>query len=346
MWVIIAEDGNERRHRPLLRKLLDSREGPVRIASAYVTETDLLLAVANQKVQLLTSLLRMDVISGATSLESLRSLIESGVQCRCLSEGPRLHGKVYIFGEQYAVVTSANLTKNALNSNIEVGVQLTGPNVHELSDWFDKLWKKANSFGLAQVSKWQKETAGLRREFWDLRRKAGEKLTLPNEGRSSDHSPEELRDLFDNANQFFLCNTDRVQGERTPSGGYELEEQMHGRSFAAAWESFKFPAHMERVQRGHAIFMFAKGVGIIGIGRAKAGHQILKPNAPDRIRNFEYEDSTPEWRVPVDWLAWRRDSDACRWTGTGLNLTFLDVSEDQHSQLRAAVKKHFLRKRS
>jgi hypothetical protein len=344
MSTVIVENGRDRQHRPSLRKLLETTKGPVRIASAYVTDTELLFGIKNRTVQLLISLLRMDVISGATSLESLRLLIESGVECRCVSNGPRLHGKVYMFGDDYAVVSSANLTKSALNSNIEVGVQLRGTDVGELTNWFDTLWKAADRFDLAQASKWQKETASLRREFWALRKKAGEKPMLPNEGVSEEHTNQELRDLLDNATQFFLCNTDRVQGERTPAGGYELEEQMHRRCFAAAWESFRFPVHMDRVQRGDAIFMFAKGVGIIGIGRAKAGREILKRSAADRIRNFDYEDNTPEWRIPVDWLVWREDRRACRWSGTGLNLSFVDVSEEHHSDLRNAVKKQFVGK--
>src|SRR5271165_6596311 len=78
------------------------------------------------KVRLLTSLVRMDIVSGATSLACLRSLIKAGVECSCLSRGPRLHAKVYIFGDQSAIVTSANLTTNALDRNIEVGVHVTG----------------------------------------------------------------------------------------------------------------------------------------------------------------------------------------------------------------------------
>src|SRR5436190_1168544 len=113
MHKVIVENGRNRQHRQRLRNLLETTKGAVRIASAYVTETDLLFGINNREVQLLTSLLRMDVISGATSLESLRSLIESGVHCRCLSDGPRLHGKVYMFGDDCGIVTSANLTKSA-----------------------------------------------------------------------------------------------------------------------------------------------------------------------------------------------------------------------------------------
>jgi PLD-like domain len=342
MDTVIAEDGSQRQHRQLLRNLLETSEGPVRIATAYITERDLLLGITTRNVRILTSLLRMDIVSGATSLESLRSLIEMGVQCRCMSDGPRLHAKVYMFGEETAVVTSANLTRSALDSNIEVGVQLTGSAIHELTIWFDSFWAKARPLDVMQVSRWQELTVGLRRDYWDLRKKASAGPTLPNEAPPVGESPDELRALLDNAKRYFFCNTDRRQGERTPSGGYLLEERMHRRGYAAAWESFIYPTHMKKVERGDAIFMFAKGVGIIGIGCAKGKLQILEPSESDRIRKFDYEEITREWRVPVDWLDWRDDGDAC--LRKGLNGTFLDVTEDQHSDLREAVRSHFLGK--
>jgi hypothetical protein len=337
---VFAEDGNHRQHRQCLRNVLETTKGPVRIASAYVTDTDLLFGATDRNVRLLTSLLRMDIGSGATSLESLRSLIETGVQCRCLSDGPRLHAKVYMFGDESAVVTSANLTWSALDKNIEVGVQLTGSAVLDLIVWFDALWAKSRRLDVKQVSDWQEQTTALSREYWALRKKAAAEPTLPNEALPTDHSPIELRDLLENANRFFFCNTDRRQGERTSSGGYFLEEEMHRRGYAAAWESFIHTTHMDKVERGDAVFMFAKGVGIIGIGCAKARRQILEPSDPDRIRSFDYEEITREWRVPVDWLDWRHDGDACRCKS--LNGTFFDVTGDQHSDLRDAVRRHFL----
>jgi hypothetical protein len=275
MHKVIAEDGSHRQHRQWLRNLLDTTEGSVRVASAYITDRDLLSGIKNRNVHLLTSLLRMDILSGATSLESLRALLEAGVQCRCLYDGPRLHAKVYIFGDQSAVVTSANLTTSALDWNIEVGVQLTGSAVEDLTGWFDAFWTRAHRLPVTEVTEWQQQTDTLRREYRELRKKAGALPALPKEAPPFGESPEDLRELLDNADRFFCCNTDRRQGARTPTGGYELEEKMHKRGYAAAWESFKFPSHMDKVKRGDAIFMFAKGVGIVGIGYAKAEREIL-----------------------------------------------------------------------
>ena len=141
---LIAEDGGQRLHRRRLQDLIESTQGTLRVASAYVTDRDLLTTLKNRKVCLLTSLSLMDIASGATSIDALRSLIKSGVECRCLPERPRLHAKVYIFGSSSAVVTSANLTGSAFDSNIEVGVHIRGENARQLTAWFDGFWRKAH----------------------------------------------------------------------------------------------------------------------------------------------------------------------------------------------------------
>ena len=115
---------------------------------------------------------------------------------------------------------------------------------------------------------------------------------------------------------FFVCNTDRRQGECTATGGYALEQEMFNRGFAAAWEDFRFPDHMKQVERGDAIFMFAKGIGILGIGTAKGRCEKLSPGNPDRIHNVAQKDNiTFEWRVPVEWLMEWTDEAACPGAG-------------------------------
>lgn len=145
--------------------------------------------------------------------------------------------------------------------------------------------------------------------------------------------------LFEDANQFFVCNTDRRHGERTPTGSYRLEEEMYNRGYAAAWETFKFPGHMEQVGPGDAVFMFAKGVGIIGIGRAKTVCETLEPGDADRVNTVDYKNDV-EWRVPVHWLDWRDQEDAYAWKSP--NFTFWNVSDESYANLREGVRQHFL----
>lgn len=330
MLDVIAENEKSRRqHRTRLLDLLKKTDGLVRIASAYVTDTDLLAGLGTRNVHLLTSLSRMDIITGASSLDSLRLLIEDGVHCRCLTRGPRLHAKVYIFGEEWAVVTSANLTWNALDSNIEVGVQLGGSAVNELGLWFDTLWNRSIPLDPKEISRWQQDTNGLRSEYAALRKKAATKQMPRSEARPALLSPKQFDSLFDKENRFYVCNTDRRWSP-------VAEKRMRQRGYAAAWEDFRHPSHMQGVEPGNAIFMYAKGVGILGIGQARSSHEVLQPGNPDRLR----KGSTPEWRIPVNWLAWEDDDgDAFLWKSP--NVTFFEVSDDKYRALRDGIERHF-----
>jgi hypothetical protein len=323
MLTLIGTESAERQHRNKLRNLMKQTSGTVRIASAYVTDKHLLSGIKDRDVRLLTYISRMDIIAGAMSLNSLAALITSGVQCRYISKGPRLHAKVYLFDDQSAVVTSANLTQRALDKNLEVGVHLSGAAVTQLIGWFDMLWNKAEKMDLAILDKWLQETEQERTKYLALRKMAEKQPPL------STGSSTELLDLFETGNRFFVCNTNR-------RNSHEDEKRMHEQGYAAAWEPFHFPKRMGEVEKGHAIFMYAKKVGIIGVGRAKGRCQILKPGDPDRIA----PGSTPEWRVPTAWLAWKENSDAYLWKGQ--QGTFFELSGDLLKAASDDIKKHFL----
>lgn len=339
---LILEDGSSHRwHRQRLDELLSCTDGPVWIASAYVTDRVLLRGIRNRETRLLISLLPMDVASGATSLEAIGWMIRSGIECRVLPDRPRLHAKTYIFGSTKAVVTSANLTSNALESNLEVGVEVEGELVTHLRKWFDRLWQFAQPLTESQLLNLQSKTASLRREYMKLTKSSASRFAEVVTPPMNELLTDSLKHLFTSANHFFICNSDRRQGARTTTGGFALEEGMHNRGLAAAWESFKFPSHMQEVEPGDAVFMFAKGVGIIGIGVATAPHEILLPHDPDRLRNFENEQNTIEWRVPVKWLQWTDEAGAYPYKSP--NFTFWNITGAEYDDLRQAVRSHFLR---
>jgi hypothetical protein len=58
----------------------------LRIATAYVTDTQLLSDLKTRKVHLLTYRSKMNLITGASSLNSLIKLVKASVQCRYISE--------------------------------------------------------------------------------------------------------------------------------------------------------------------------------------------------------------------------------------------------------------------
>jgi len=116
-------------------------------------------------------------------------------------------------------------------------------------------------------------------------------------------------DAHDSSSRVFWCNINRGAG----AGGNSLERRMHARRFAAAWTAvdhpvgtFNYPDHMRRVRGGDLIFMYANGLGVIGVGRAAESRlEVLFPDHPDRPRAFATEGENEEaWRIPVEWLAW------------------------------------------
>lgn len=337
---LILEDGSsQRKHRQHLNNLLAATKGTLRIASAYVTDRQFLIRISDRERRLLISLSPIDIAFGATSIATLEALIKSGVECRRLPERPRLHAKVYIFGNSHAVITSANLTSSAFDLNIEVGVEVNADQANQIVTWFDQLWEKAVRLTQTDLSKLQKDIAPIRKELEKLKKQTRVKLQNPNDHKTRVGLTNTLLDLFTKANQYFVCNTDRKQGERTVTDSYVLEEEMHNRGFAAAWERFKFPTHMKQVKNGDAIFMYAKGVGINGIGIAKGECETLAPNNPDRIHNVAQKDNnTVEWRVPVHWLKWADEAGAFQWKAP--NRTFWNVTGDK--DFRDNVKNHFL----
>jgi hypothetical protein len=335
----VLEDGSPARlHRARLDALLASTKGTIRVATAYVTDGKLLGRPDHRERRLLISLTPMDVASGATNLGVLASLITTGVRVRVLPSSPRLHAKVYAFGLSRAVVTSANLTERAFGSNIEAGIEVPIERVPLIVDWFDELWRRASTLTVGELSKLENRTRALRAQYRRLKLKAQARLRLPRRPTQETGLHHPLKELFTPSRRCFVCNTDRLDGRRTPTNGFLLEEKMHDSGFAAAWEEFKFPNHMEQVKAGDAILMFARGVGIIGIGIAKGPYKTLLPGDPKRLGAGPWLSKVTEWRIPVDWLEWDQ-ADAFRCSGQ--RATFYDVSGLKYDALRAGVLKHF-----
>jgi hypothetical protein len=124
-----------------------------------------------------------------------------------------------------------------------------------------------------------------------------------------------LRQAFQNAERVFWCNTNRGGG----AGDNSLEQLMHDMHFAAAWTwgdgtpqagTFNYPEHMQSVQCGDVIVMYANGFGVIGIGRATdGGLEVLEQDDPERMRDYATEgQNAEEWRIPVEWLVWDEDN--------------------------------------
>jgi hypothetical protein len=335
--VIVELPGRSRSHRDLLHQLLASTTDEIRVASAYVTDRELLLAGKGRNRKLLTSLDPMDIASGATSLECLRALLQSSVDIRYHAIHPRLHAKLYLFGVSDAVVTSANMTRNAMESNLEVGVKVSGQGVKELNDWYEQLWHGAERLNMKKLAALSDQVSSLRREYSKLRADAAKRFEIPRQ--KPKRFASSLVQAMNEGKKFYLVNTNRRYDYRTETGGYGMEESMLDQGLAVVWESFNFPGHMSAVQPGNVILAFAKKIGIVAVGVAKSGCEIISGESDKRIRPFK-EYPYPEWRVPTHWIVRVDDVGALPYRDAP-NASFIDVSGDQYSELRESVVDHF-----
>ena len=85
--------------------------------------------------------------------DALRLLIKNGARIRGVQ---KLHAKLYLFGNNQAVVTSANLTDAALLHNHEFGFVTDEANVIErCHEYFDMLWKQAGpDLNIVTLDEW------------------------------------------------------------------------------------------------------------------------------------------------------------------------------------------------
>ena len=72
-------------------------------------------------LEVITSANLANFISGSLDVEAIKTLLNNGVQ---VLNYQNLHAKIYLFDNKRALVTSANLTNNALFNNYEYGLLL------------------------------------------------------------------------------------------------------------------------------------------------------------------------------------------------------------------------------
>ncbi|MEY8838668.1 phospholipase D family protein, partial [Cribrihabitans sp. XS_ASV171] len=103
---------------------------------------DRLLSLNPARIQVITRFNLDDFAEGVSDIAALRMLLDAGAQVRGVR---KLHSKLYLFGNR-AIVTSANLTKAALDSNHEFGLVTDDVLIMATCRaYFDELWQRAAS---------------------------------------------------------------------------------------------------------------------------------------------------------------------------------------------------------
>lgn len=132
---------------------LDSSE--LRIISPFIKDRALarLLVAKPNAVSAITRFNLSDFADGVSDIAALRRLLEYGATVRGIKN---LHAKMYLFGSQRAIITSANLSEAALNRNHEFGVISEDPDVIvACRQYFDGLWLHGGTdLTLPQLNIW------------------------------------------------------------------------------------------------------------------------------------------------------------------------------------------------
>jgi hypothetical protein len=140
------------------------------------------------RLRLLTDVRSSNVLEGSLDLSALRLFQSSIANCQIINL-PRLHAKVYVADESYALVTSANLTPSGLDSNLEYGVGLTDADlIRQVRSDLERYAALGNALDTERVLELEKVADDLKAEFQEvqksrarnLRRRFDEKLKAAN----------------------------------------------------------------------------------------------------------------------------------------------------------------------
>lgn len=107
-----------------------------------------------QGIRVVTRFNLDDFVAGVSDMSALRALLDRGASIRGIRN---LHSKLYLFGEDRAIVTSANLTVAALTRNLEFGFVTSDPGViTNCHNYFDSLWSRAgDDLELTRLTEWE-----------------------------------------------------------------------------------------------------------------------------------------------------------------------------------------------
>lgn len=139
-----------------LEAALGGDASTVRIASPFIKlgAVEGLFSEVSPLFRILTRFNLDHFREGVSDISALRRLVELGAQVRGVQ---RLHAKLYLFGADHAVITSANLTEGGLRKNHELGVIAEGGALpRRCVGYFDGLWEKAGpDLVISTLDEWE-----------------------------------------------------------------------------------------------------------------------------------------------------------------------------------------------
>ena len=159
VWLV---DGNWRK---TFDESIAGNLGDIRIICPFIQRRvveSLLKTALPPSLLVITRFCLSDFCDGVSSISALKVLLEHGAIIRGVKN---LHAKMYIFDTRRAIVTSANLTDAALDTNHEAGFVTDDPDiVRSCTSSFSKLWARSgHDLTLDRLSDWERDINEARR---------------------------------------------------------------------------------------------------------------------------------------------------------------------------------------
>lgn len=201
------------------------------------------------KFQVITRFNPAAFLEGVSDTAALRLCLEAGAQIRGIKN---LHAKAYLVGSDRVIVTSANLTEQALVRNHEFGFSAQDAEiVATCHDYFDGLWKRAGKdLTIAQIDVWEGEVASWKSSGKIIPVPSGFKDEGVDLGFSS--GVEAAPDRVNSAEQGFLKIFGKGDDREKPSLPVWAEVARAGCHYACCYPKGKKP---RQVRDGAMIFM-------------------------------------------------------------------------------------------
>lgn len=108
-----------------------------------------------ENIELITRFNLKDFSNGVSNLDALKLLNDNNAKIFGIKD---LHSKVYIFDDDRAIISSANITRKGLRTNFECGIMVSGRNeVSQLISYFNELKNIAinNNFDSSKYELWK-----------------------------------------------------------------------------------------------------------------------------------------------------------------------------------------------
>jgi hypothetical protein len=220
-------------------------------------------------LQVITRFSLNDFAAGVSDTSALRLLLENGAEVRGVRN---LHAKLYLMGEDRAIVTSANLTDAALLTNHELGfVGSDAAIVDPCHRYFENLWGRAgHNLQAAKLVRWDRKIG----KYQSGQTYRGTAPDLGDEGTDLGIPRGEvlLSPWIRRVDQSFVKFFGRGDNRADRSMGILEEVQRSGSHWACTYPKGKRP---RKVQDGAVMFMgrlVKEPNDILIYGRAVAMH--------------------------------------------------------------------------